>query len=423
VTEQDVVVVGAGPYGLSVATHLRARGLRTRIFGEPMETWHRHMPAGMFLKSEGFASSLSDPDDRWTLGRFCAETGADYEDVGAPVPLETFVSYGRWFAAESRCAPESVRVQAIRRRGQDFEIELAGGELVSSSAVVVATGVSGLAHVPRDLVTLPAERLTHSSAHVSFTAFAGREVGVIGGGQSALESAALLHEAGARALVVQRSPTVVWAGRPPVPPVPLSRRLRWPLSPLGTGLRLVAMFNLAPGFRALPVGTRARLVRETLGPAGAWWLRSRIEGSVPILSGHRLSAATASPDGVRLELEASAGRRLVEVEHVIAATGYRVDLRRYDFLAADIAAGLREARGYPQLSPWFESSQPRLYFVGLPAALSFGPVMRFVCGAELAARRVATHLARAGRRAPNARRTGITSGSPLASPGGKTRGA
>jgi cation diffusion facilitator CzcD-associated flavoprotein CzcO len=423
VTEQDVVVIGAGPYGLSVAAHLRSRGLRTRIFGEPMETWRRHMPAGMFLKSEGFASSLSDPDDRWTLGRFCAETGADYEDVGAPVPLETFVSYGRWFAAESRCAPENARVQAVRCRGPGFEVELAGGETLSAAAVVVATGVSGLGHVPPELATLPPERMTHSSEHTSFAGFAGREVGVIGGGQSALESAALLHEAGAHALVMQRGPEVVWAGRPPIAPVPLSRRLRWPLSPLGTGLRLVAMFNLAPGFRALPLGTRDRLVRETLGPAGAWWLRSRIEGSVPVLTGQRLSAATASPDGVTLQFAAPAGRRVVEVDHVIAATGYHVDLRRYDFLAADVVARLNGARGYPRLSPWFESSLAGLYFVGLPAALSFGPVMRFVCGADVAARRVAHHLARAGRRAPKAQRTSVTSVPPFPSPGGKTRGA
>ena len=56
-----VVVIGAGPYGLSIATHLRAQQLSFRIFGEPMASWRHHMPQGMSLKSEGFASDLYDP--------------------------------------------------------------------------------------------------------------------------------------------------------------------------------------------------------------------------------------------------------------------------------------------------------------------------------------------------------------------------
>lgn len=419
---EDVVVLGAGPYGLSVASHLRAAGLRTRLFGDPMETWHRHMPAGMFLKSEGFASNLSDPGGRLTLRRFCAETAAAYEDVGAPIALETFVSYGRWFATESRGAPENVRVLALRRRDRGFELELAGGEVVVAAAVVVATGVSGLAWVPAELGALPPERLTHSSEHASFDAFAGRTVGVIGAGQSALESAALLVEAGARPSVILRGPALVWAGHPPVGPQPLLRRLRWPLSPLGTGLRLAAFFRLAPAFRLLPVATRERLVRETLGPAGAWWLRDRVEGRLPILPRHRLSGATTSASGVSLAFLADGDEHVVEVDHVLAATGYRVDLGRLGFLADDIRADLRAAAGYPRLSPWFESSVPGLYFVGLPAALSFGPLMRFVCGADLASRRVASHVARAGRRAPGPRRLSASVRAQLASRGRGTRG-
>ena len=387
-----------------------------------METWQRHMPAGMFLKSEGFASSLSDPGGRWTLRRFCEESGAPYEDVGAPIAIETFVAYGHWFATESRCGPEDVRVLAIRRRGRSFDVELAGGEVVAAAAVVVATGVSGLAWIPPELRALPSERLTHSSEHSSFDAFAGRVVGVIGAGQSALESAALLAEAGADPRVMLRGAAPVWAGHPPVGAVPLLRRLRWPLSPLGTGLRLAAMYRLAPGFRVLSVATRERLVKETLGPAGAWWLRPRIEGRIPILGGYRLTGATASSSAVRLAFTADGGERVVEVDHVLAGTGYRVDLDRLEFLGADIRADLGVSLGYPRLSPWFESSLGGLYFVGLPAAVSFGPLMRFVCGADLAARRVATHLARARRRSPNTGRASANSPAPLVSRDRGTRG-
>src|ERR1700760_1616078 len=84
----DVAIIGAGPYGLSIAAHLRAAGVDFRIFGKPMGFWRDHMPDGMHLKSEGFASSLSEPSGKFTLGAFCKERGLDYADLGSPVPLE-----------------------------------------------------------------------------------------------------------------------------------------------------------------------------------------------------------------------------------------------------------------------------------------------------------------------------------------------
>ena len=69
----EVAIIGAGPYGLSVAAHLRKLGIGFRLFGRPMHTWLTQMPKGMLLKSEGFASNLSDPDDQLTLDRYCTE--------------------------------------------------------------------------------------------------------------------------------------------------------------------------------------------------------------------------------------------------------------------------------------------------------------------------------------------------------------
>ena len=74
----QVAIIGAGPYGLSIAAHLRSLGIPFRIFGTPVDTWRRHMPAGMSLKSDGFASCLSDPDDKGTLEAYCAERGIPY---------------------------------------------------------------------------------------------------------------------------------------------------------------------------------------------------------------------------------------------------------------------------------------------------------------------------------------------------------
>ena len=69
------VVIGAGPYGLSVAAHLRGRGIAVRTFGDVMDGWHTHMPAGMFLKSTSSASSLSAPGTGSTLADFCVVSG------------------------------------------------------------------------------------------------------------------------------------------------------------------------------------------------------------------------------------------------------------------------------------------------------------------------------------------------------------
>ena len=109
----DVAIVGAGPYGLSLAAHLRAAGVSFRQFGQPMHLWRAQMPRGMYLKSQGFASNLSDPAGTHTLAAFCRQTGRPYADYGLPVPLDTFIAYGDWFAAEQASGIEQTMVTSV----------------------------------------------------------------------------------------------------------------------------------------------------------------------------------------------------------------------------------------------------------------------------------------------------------------------
>jgi hypothetical protein len=102
----EIAIIGAGPYGLSVAAHLKRKGIPFRIFGRPMDSWLRHMPKGMLLKSDGFASTVSDPEESFTLKHFCAERGIEYADLGTPVKLETFAAFG--LAFKDRFLPELV---------------------------------------------------------------------------------------------------------------------------------------------------------------------------------------------------------------------------------------------------------------------------------------------------------------------------
>jgi cation diffusion facilitator CzcD-associated flavoprotein CzcO len=390
----DVVVIGAGPYGLAVAAHLRGRGLNVRTFGLAMHSWRAHMPDGMFLKSEGFASSISDPAGRLTLRRFCHESGRSYADVAEPVSIDTFVEYGAWFEQQAvlDVEPEYVaRVEPADAADGAFAVRIVTGESVEARRVVVATGLTGFAETPSELLALPGHLRSHTYDHDSFEVFHGRSVAVVGAGQSALESAVLLREAGAAPRIVVRAPAVLWNPRPDRHE-PGARRV--PVTPLGAGWKMWAYWRFRPMYRYLPADRRVHIAKTTLGPAGAWWLRPRLTGDVPLVTDAGIVGAAASNGGVRLRIAGSAGGRELEAEHVIAGTGYRVDVDRLGFLAPELRSRLERVEGAPRLSSSFESSVPGLYFVGLAAANTFGPAMRFVCGTGFAARRVAAHAVR-----------------------------
>lgn len=386
-----VAIIGAGPYGLSIAAHLRERGIEHRIFGTPLHSWRAQMPKGMFLKSEGFASNLYDPEGAFTLERFCAGKNLGYADYNHPVPLDTFCAYG--LAFQQRFVPdlEDEAVVALERAGEGFRLGLDNGETLTARRVVVAVGAAPFRHVPQTLAHLPSELLTHSADHHDLARFKGRDVIVVGGGASAIDLVAALSDAGANARLVARRASLRWntpAHRP--------TWKRWyPMSGLGGGWPNRFYENAPMLFRHLPEQTRTRIVRSWLGPAGAWPVRERVERA-PLHLGQTLRSArldggkvhlrVAGPDGIEQELSA---------DHVIAATGYRVDLGALGFLAA-LRPQLRTVDDAPALSPDFESSIPHLHFVGVASANTFGPVMRFLLGARYASRRLTRRFANGG---------------------------
>jgi predicted ATP-grasp superfamily ATP-dependent carboligase/thioredoxin reductase len=393
--ELDLLIVGAGPYGLSLAAHARETGLSYRIVGRPMDSWIRQMPVGMVLKSEGFASNISDPRRTHTLKRFCERFGREYGDWGLPVRLETFVDYGLWFQRELVPEVEPVTVEAVEQDDGGFHVEFDNGSDVRSRRVAIACGHVAFRHLPAELQRLPGGLVSHAADHRDFSSFAGKEVVVLGAGQSALETAALLHEGGASARVVARKAEVVWNGLPEPERRPLARRLRVPVAGLGPGWEAWFYSTLPRAFTFLPQETRIRLVREKFGPAGAWWLRDRVEGRVPILTGRVLRHAAAENGGIRLTFSADGREEDLAADHVVAATGYRVDLRRLSFLGSDLLARLRTIGAAPALTPSYESSVPGLHFAGLAAAHTFGPAMRFVYGTRFASSALVGGVAKA----------------------------
>jgi thioredoxin reductase len=395
-----IVIVGAGPYGLSIAAHLRAKGIGFRIFGKPMDNWQTKMPAGMLLKSDGFASNLSDPDDSCSLESFCAERGLPYSAEEVPVPRETFIAYGHAF--QQRFVPEVEirRVTSIRRSGREFAVQLDDGEIVAADKVIVGIGISDFPYLPPNLAGLPDAFVTHCSRHEDLTAFSGRDVAVIGGGSSAIDVAALLHEGGAKVQLIARRPKLLFHG-PPQPDRPFGARLRAPQTGIGPGWRST-FYTLAPQlFYHLPAAKRARIVKSWLGPAGGWYMRDRVVGEVPCLEGYEPQGVAISGGQVHLSLAGRDGsQQVVSADHVIAATGYRADFRTVGFLDETLRAEMKAVSGVPVLSRYFETSVAGLYVVGPAAAFSFGPVLRFVFGARFTARRLTRHLAATAVRRP-----------------------
>lgn len=395
----STVVIGAGPYGLATAAHLRARGVRPRVFGDAMVSWREHMPRGMFLKSTPRASSISAPRFRGRLSDFCRAEGAEPIAGHHPIPLETFVRYGTWFGERHAPEVENVRVVGLRRGRTGFIVSLATGEELPARAVVVASGLAGLGHVPAELRVAgagepsPDGPVSHSGQHRDLSRYAGMELAIIGAGQSALETAALAHEAGARVRLFVRAPQV-WFGQRPEN----IERQGWgtplkPESPLGPGWSHVAFARAAGLFRQLPLQARLHFVRTVLGPSGSWWLRERVEGAVPIALGEHVVSVEHHDARVLLTLAGAGGEHGVLVDHVVAATGYRVDLESLPFLDGELRRQIELAGRSPNLRANFESSVPGLYFSGLAAAATFGPLMRFVAGTGFAARRVSAAIA------------------------------
>jgi thioredoxin reductase len=391
----NTAIIGAGPYGLSIAAHFRRQGIPFRIFGRPMDSWLAHMPKGMMLKSDGFASNIYDPENAFTLERFCAERGIEYADSGLPVRLETFAEYG--LAFRDRMVPEleDKLVVSVDRLAEGFRLGFEDGETLQARTLVLAVGITHFDYVPGELAQLAPEFVSHSARHHEVEPFRGRNVVVVGGGASALDLAGLLQEAGANVQLVSRRKELKFHSQPTGKPRSGWQQIRHPQSGLGPGMRSRFFADLPMVFHYLPERLRIEAVRKSLGPSGGWFIRDKVIGKVPLHLGCTTQGAEVQGGRVHLRLRAEDGsEREIVTEHIIAATGYKVDLERLRFFSGEIRSKVKAIHGAPVLSSNFESSIPGLYFAGVAAANSFGPVMRFAFGAGFAARTLTRALAK-----------------------------
>lgn len=389
IEDTNVAIVGTGPYGLSLAAQLRSRGVNFRIFGPPMKFW-RGMPVGVNLKSLGFATNIYVPERGHTFPEWCRQQGLeDFE----PCTMQSFAEYGMWI--QRRFVPdlEPEEVTHVLATARGFEVTLANGMRVNARRVVFATGLFHFAQLPDALRDLPSELAIHTFFLSDYSAFRGKEVAVIGAGASAIEAGALVREAGGSAQVLVREAEAIFHGRTDRVR-PLIERIRAPTSVLGAGRYSWFAQEVPFAIHFLPEARRIRIVKKHFGPASPWWIKDRVLGKVPIHVNSEVVAARPAGDRVRLTVRHKGEEeRTLEVDRVIAGTGYDVDLARLPYLDAELRGRMRRTERAPLLSMNFESSVSGIYFIGPVSAMSFGPLFRFVSGAEFAAHTVARHVA------------------------------
>ena len=386
-SDSNVTVIGAGPYGLSATAYLRAVGIETRVFGEPMAFWENQMPAGMCLRSNWGASHIADPKRALTLDEYVRQKG---NHISKPIPLNRFVDYGRWFQSQALPDLDKRQVRSIETDARGFKVTMADGEEFTSRRVVVAGGISPFASKPAEFADIPSALASHTSEHKDLGKFKGQRVVVIGAGQSALESAALFKESGIPVEVIARTVHLNWVGlHARLHHLGLISKMMYSnrdVGPAGIS-RLVAAPHL---FRRLPRLFQDRTAYRAIRPAGAGWLQPRI-GGIPIRLGRKVVSATVAGSQLRLKLDDGSERL---VDHALLATGFRVDVSRYPFLSPSLSKQLRTVKGFPVLKHGLESSIPGLHFVGKPAAWSFGPLLGFVSGAEFASNELVRFMTR-----------------------------
>ena len=389
----EVAVIGAGPYGLAAAAHLKSAGVGARIFGRTMSFWREHMPAGMRLRSPWIATHIADPGRRFSLDAFAQLTALAPLDQ---LPIERFVQYGDWFQRRAVPDLDTRKVLRLENAETGFRLALDDGEVVGARRVVIAMGLAHQDFRPPQFAGVDPELVSHTCEHAGLDKWCGKHVAVVGRGQSACESAALLRAAGAKVDLICRG-EVRWIGMAPSD-AERARDWRWRLRELLQAPSAVGPFpwnwlNELPGIeRLLRDDLRSWIGARSLRAASARWVLPGLDG-VQVLAGRAVKRV--SRDGARVAVELDDGVR--RYDHVLLGTGYRIDIAKLGVLAPELLASIACRGGSPVLAAGCESSVPGLHFVGASAVASHGPLMRFIAGSGYAARSV-TRSALAARR-------------------------
>jgi cation diffusion facilitator CzcD-associated flavoprotein CzcO len=373
-----LLIIGAGPFGLSLAAQVAHDQIDHLVLGTPMGFWESNMPEGMYLRSE--CDWHLDPLDEDTIEAYLMSQQLTPSDV-LPLSLPFYLGYARWFQARKQIAPLDCRVQRLDKRDGQFVASLDDEQQISAQNVVLALGFEYFRHVPDDLLEiLPHGRYSHTCDTVDLASFRGKRVLIVGGRQSAFEWAALLLEQGARAVHLSHrhaSPAYAIAD------------WTW-VNPL-----VSAMVDNPGWFRGLPVAEQDGVIQRMWGEGRLKvepWLEERLASDAVTISPRtRLSSCTELPSG-ELYIQLDDGQSFT-VDHIILATGYKVRLERIPLLEqGNLLPQIETRNGFPALDTHFQTSVPGLSITSMAASQDFGPFFGFTGAVRTSARLIAAGL-------------------------------
>jgi len=395
VQSKEVVVVGAGPYGLSAAAHLQHAGVEPYVVGQSMAFWKQNMPGGMLLRSKSEASNIDAPQKHLSIAGYEKAIGRKIAD---PLPIEDFIAYGEWFQKQVAPRLDTRQAQNVSHDGSIFELTFADGEKVQTKSVVLALGIGLFFHRPEQFAGIPRELAPHSSDLNDFSQFRGKRVAVIGKGQSALEYAALLHENHAEVEILTRAPALIF--RPFAWRKHIFRKLTsGPL--LGLSYRIIPPTDLGDVWTARKMANpdlfrrqsredQQALLNACARPIGAYWLERRLEG-VRLRTNVSVRGAAIAKTGLNLELSDGTTDH---VDFAVLATGYKIDVSKYRILDDSLKQYVQQTPdGYPVLNTGLQTTVDGLYMAGVIAEKTLGPTLRFVTGTSNAGPRLAAAIA------------------------------
>ena len=363
-----LLVIGAGPYALSIAALARERGIGSVVLGRPMGFWRDNMPEGMFLRS--------GPD--WhldgaavhTLEAYLQEQGIRQGEVD-PIPIGVFLDYADWFKTAKGIEVREEFVDTLVKADGRFEATLRSGERIRADAVVAAPGIRHYASVPGWASSLPPGLAAHTCDLVRFDDMAGARVLIIGGRQSAYEWAALIREHGAARIdIVHRHD------------IPRFERVSWKF----VDAHVEQTLAVRGYWRNLPKSEQDAVARrfwEVGRLTLEYWLTPRLaRDGIHRWPGTEVVEVTpAGDDELRVLLSDGTG---LAVDRVVFGSGYRADLTKVPYLAG-VLKHVKVSSGFPVLDEAFQTSLDGLYVTGFSAAQDFGPFFGFVKGSPAAA--------------------------------------